>query len=98
MNGNHGRCLEMKLIRAVLLLVFEETPHSSNAKKEEMPNQLKLLDRNDTENKIQKARHEEEYVSPNDGLADSDSVLAIPDQKKEGISQTIVDMITWMRY
>ena len=43
-NGNHGRRLEKKLIWAILLLVFEETPHRSNAKKEEMLNQLKLLD------------------------------------------------------
>ena len=74
-NGNHGRRLEKKLIRAILLLVFEETPHRSNAKKEEMLNQLKLLDRNDTEHKIQKARLEEEYVSPNDELADSNSLF-----------------------
>ena len=39
-----------------------------------MLNQLKLLGQNDTENKIQKARHEEEYVLPNDELADSDSI------------------------
>ena len=37
-NGNHGRRLEKKLIRAILLLVFEETPHRSNAKKEEILN------------------------------------------------------------
>ena len=43
-NGNHGRRLEKKLIRAILLVVFKETPHRSNAKKEEMLNQLKLLD------------------------------------------------------
>ena len=59
-NGNHGRRLENKSIRAFLLLVFEETPHRSNAKKEEILNQLKLLDLNDTEHKIQKARLEEE--------------------------------------
>ena len=75
-NGNHGRRLEKKLIRAILLLVFEETPHRSNAKKEEMLNQLKLLDRNDTENKIQKVRHEEEHVSPDDERADSASIFS----------------------
>ena len=55
--------------------MFEETPHRSNAKKEEMLNQMKLLDQIDTENKIQKARQEEEYVSPNDETADPDSIF-----------------------
>ena len=50
-------------------------PHRSNAKKEETLNQFKLLDRNDTEHKIQKARLEEEYVSSNDELAESDSIF-----------------------
>ena len=62
---------------AILLLVFEETPHRSNAKKEEMLNQLKLLDQNDTEHIIQKLRLDEEYVSPNYELADSYSIFNV---------------------
>ena len=47
-SGNYGRHLEKKLIWEILLLVFEETLHRINAKKEEMLNQLKLLDQNET--------------------------------------------------
>ena len=62
---------------------------------------MKLLDRNDTEHKIQKARLEEEYVSPNDELADSDSIFnggVVNDERdKRRDKPDNKDLITWMR-
>ena len=54
-NGDHGRRLEKKMIKAILHFAFGATPRRSNAKKEEMLDQLKMLDREETENKIQQA-------------------------------------------
>ena len=54
-SGNHGRRLEKKMIKAILHFAFGETPHRSNAKKEEMLDQLKLLEQKDTENRTQQS-------------------------------------------
>ena len=43
------------MIKAILHFAFGATPRRSNAKKEEMLDQLKMLDRQDTENRIQQA-------------------------------------------
>ena len=55
LSGNHGRRLEKKMIKAILHFAFGEKPHRSNAKKEDMLDQLKMLEQKDTENRIQQA-------------------------------------------
>ena len=52
---DHGRRMKMKFIKAILLFAFEATPRKSNVRKDEMLEQLKKLDQNDTDNKIQRA-------------------------------------------
>ena len=54
-SGDHGRRMQIKFIKAILLFAFETTPRKSNVKKDDMLEQLKKLDQNDTENKIQRA-------------------------------------------
>ena len=51
-SGIHDRRLEKKFIKAILLFAFEMTPVKRNDKKDVWLDQLKTLDRDDTNNRI----------------------------------------------
>ena len=55
LSGNHGHPLEKKMIKEILHFAFDKKLHRSNAKKEEMVEQLKMLEQTDTENIMQQA-------------------------------------------
>ena len=62
------------MIKAILHFAFGATPRRSNAKKEEMLDQLKMLDREDTENRIQQALGKvSEYDSSISEIVDQDN-------------------------
>ena len=62
------------MIKAIIHFAFGATPCRSNAKKEEMLDQLKMIDREDTENRIQQALGKvSEYDSSISEIVDQDN-------------------------